>query len=376
MENITTLPTLFKRDTTGKIRTWIAEIGEGPRQLAGTRTISGTVDGAKVTSEWNMSAPKNVGKVNETTAVSQATAEAQALWDKRIEKEYFTDIVNVDSYERFKPMLAHDYTKRPQSQGWSQPKLDGIRCVVDKNGMWTRSGKPITSCPHIWESLKKFITDDHHNFVLDGELYNHDLKADFNKIISLVRKTKSTPADLEEAKSLVEYHVYDMFDKTEKDMKFTDRVKQAYWAKNDFVKIVPTDYCETQDQLDAKYGEYMEQGYEGQMVRNDATYDGKRSKNLLKRKEFITEEFDVVQVLEGKGNWSGYAKRFILRDKAGKEFGSGVRGQQAQLKELWETVKEAKGAPNWATCRYFELTPDGVPRFPVIIDYGHGARQD
>ena len=376
MENITTLPPLYKRDTTGKIRTWIAEIGEGPRQLAGTRTISGTVDGAKVTSEWNMSAPKNVGKVNETTAVSQATAEAQALWDKRIEKEYFTDIANVDSYERFKPMLAHDYTKRPQSEGYSQPKLDGIRCVVDKNGMWTRSGKPINSCPHIWESLKKFITDDHYNFVLDGELYNHELKADFNKIISLVRKTKSTPADLEEAQSLVEYHVYDMFDNTEKDMKFTDRVKQAAWAENTFVKIVPTDYCETQDELDEKYGEYMEQGYEGQMVRNDATYDGKRSKNLLKRKEFITEEFDVVQVLEGKGNWSGYAKRFILRDKAGKEFGSGVRGQQAQLKQLWETVKEAKGAPNWATCRYFELTPDGVPRFPVIIDYGHGVRQD
>ncbi len=46
-------------------------------------------------------------------------------------------------------MLAHDYTKRPQDSGWSQPKLDGIRCVVDKNGMWTRAGKPITSCPHI-----------------------------------------------------------------------------------------------------------------------------------------------------------------------------------------------------------------------------------
>ena len=36
----------------------------------------------------------------------------------------------------------------------------------------------------------------------------------------------------------------------------------------------------------------------------------------------------------------------------------------------------AKGMPNWATCRFFELTPDGVPRFPVIIDYGHGSRED
>ena len=381
MKNIIKLPTLFKRDTTGKIRIWEVEYAETDvsgsemHNSAGTRTISGLEYGQKVTSDWNMSSPKNVGKVNATTSLSQAKAEAQALWDKRSEKEYFVNVTDVDSYERFKPMLAHDYTKRPQSEGWSQPKLDGIRCVVDKNGMWTRSGKPINSCPHIWESLKGYMEQNPHH-ILDGELYNHELKADFNKIISLVRKTKSTSEDMEEAKSLVEYHVYDMFDTSSKDMKFVNRVKQAYWANNDFVKIVSTDWCENQDQLDEQYSSYMEQGYEGQMVRNDASYDNKRSKNLLKRKQFITEEFDVIQVLEGKGNWSGYAKRFILRDKAGKEFGSGVRGQQAQLKELWEMLNTTKGMPNWATCRYFELTPDGVPRFPVIIDYGHGIRQD
>jgi len=31
---------------------------------------------------------------------------------------------------------------------------------------------------------------------------------------------------------------------------------------------------------------------------------------------------------------------------------------------------------NWATCRYFELSNDGVPRFPVTIDYGKGVRND
>ena len=77
-------------------------------------------------------------------------------------------------------------------------------------------------------------------------------------------------------------------------------------------------------------------------------------------------------MLEGKGNWSGYTKRFVLIMKNGTEFGSGVRGNQAQLKELWESGKN----PTWATCRYFELTPDGVPRFPVVIDYGYGARED
>ena len=378
MKNIITLDALYKRDTKGKLRIWEIQWGYTddstvPDPKAGTRTVSGLVDGQKVTSGWNISLPKNVGKVNETTSLTQAKSEAYAMWDKKVEKEYFNDVLLVDTYDKFKPMLAHDYTKTkvPVTQGWVQPKLDGIRCVVNKDGMWTRSGKAINSCPHIWESLQGFMEQNPH-YILDGELYNHELKADFNKIISLVRKTKSTSEDMEEAKSLVQYHVYDMFDKSSPDMSFINRVKQAYWAKNDYVKIVTTDFCETQDELDELYSDYMTNGYEGQMVRQDAPYENKRSKNLLKRKEFITEEYDVVSVEEGQGNWATYAKRFVLRLPSGAEFGAGVRGNQAQLKELWESDTK----PTWATLRYFEMTPDGVPRFPVVIDYGVGERED
>ena len=108
------------------------------------------------------------------------------------------------------------------------------------------------------------------------------------------------------------------------------------------------------------------------MVRNDTPDECKRSKNLLKRKEFVTEEFTVIDVIEGQGAWTGYAKRFILAMPDGVEFGAGVRGNQEQLRQLLESPDK----PNWATCRYFELTPDGVPRFPVVIDYGTGQRED
>jgi hypothetical protein len=85
--------------------------------------------------------------------------------------------------------------------------------------------------------------------------------------------------------------------------------------------------------------------------------------------KFITEEYEVVQVHEGQGNWAGYAKRLTLKMPNGTTFSSGIRGSQAKLKELLEN-------PNidWATCRYFELSNDGVPRFPVTIDYGTGVR--
>jgi len=368
MQNIVSLNSLYKRDSKGKVRIWTIEFGYDNEDTAGIRSISGLVDGEKITSVWNISEAKNVGRSNATTAREQAQDEAHAQWTKKADKEYFADVNKIDTYEKFKPMLAHDYTKRPQSEGYSQPKLDGIRCVADANGLWTRSGKAITSCPHVWESVKPFI-DANPGIVLDGELYNHDLKADFQKIVSLVRKVKCRPEEIAESAELVQYHVYDCYIP---DMEFADRIKIAKGAKSDVVHIVQTDYASFQEELDALYSDYMERGYEGQMIRNNTPYECKRSKNLLKRKEFITEEFDVVEVIEGQGAWTGYAKRFVLAMPDGTQFGSGVRGTQAQLKELLE----AEVKPNWVTCRFFEYSNDGVPRFPVVIDYGVGVRND
>jgi DNA ligase 1 len=376
MKNIVSLKPLYKRDSKGKIRIWTVEVGYNNEGVAGIRSISGLVDGEKVTSVWNMSRAKNVGRANATTAKGQAEFEAQAQWTKKADKEYFAKKKDVDSYELFKPMLAHDFTKTPVVSGYTQPKLDGIRCVVDKNGMHTRGGKPINSCPHIWESVKHIIKDNP-NIVLDGELYNHKLKADFQKIISLVRKVKCRPEEIAESAELVEYHIYDMFDRDSEDMLFTDR---AQWLKDHIgnvsrytsVVLVKTTKCKDIAKIDEMYGKYTEAGFEGQMVRQNNKYECKRSKGLLKRKEFITEEFDVVGVEEGQGAWTGYAKKFTLKLPDGRTFSSGVRGSQAQLKALLK----AKQKPNWATCRFFELSNDGVPRFPVVIDYGVGVRDD
>ena len=377
MKNAVSLNTLYKRDTAGRIREWTVEYGYDDDDNAGTRTVSGLSDGKKVTSVWNITEAKNVGKVNATNAREQAVSEAQSLWDINVEKEYFENVADIDSYTKFKPMLAHDYTKRPQSSGYSQPKLDGIRCIADKNGLWTRSGKEITSCPHIWAAIEPILRENP-NMVFDGELYNHDLKEDFNKITSLVRKVKTTEADREEAAKLVQYHVYDCYDYNMPDAGFATRLlvlDDEFFEEltdSNVIKIVRARYTTTQQELDELYGEYLRDGYEGQMVRNNEPYEFKRSKHLLKRKEFITEEFRVVEVLEGSGNWAGYAKRFVLEMADGAQFGSNVRGSQEELRALLHADEQ----PTWATCRYFELTPDGVPRFPVVIDHGIGERED
>ena len=367
------LNTLYKRDTTGKVREWTVEwTGHGVSQ-PGYRTVSGIQGGKLVTSEWKHTEAKNVGKVNATTPSEQAEKEAQALWEKRIEKEYFEFVSEIDDEQPFKPMLAADYTKKPQDTGFSQPKLDGIRCIATKDGLFTRAGKEITTCKHIANDLKEFFEEEP-DIILDGELYNHELKADFNKITSLVRKVKPSPEEEQECQEKVQYHIYDCFDKNNPDDIFSVR---TFWLDKkeqpdeSSLRLVETSWCDNQTALDNCYKYYLEQGYEGQMIRNDTPYENKRSKNLLKRKEFITEEFEVVEVLEGQGNWAGYAKHFVLTDGE-NTFKSGVRGNQETLKALLE--QEVK--PTWVTCRYFERSIDNIPRFPVVIDWGNGVRND
>lgn len=367
------LNTLYKRDSNGKVREYNIEwTGHGVMQ-PGYRTVAGIQGGKMVTSEWKYTEGKNIGKVNATTPSEQAEKEAVAKWEKKVEKEYFEHSSEIDSYDKFKPMLAHDYTKRPQDTGFSQPKLDGIRCIATKDGLFTRAGKEITTCGHIQHDLIEFFEGEP-DIVLDGELYNHELKADFNKITSLVRKVKPSPEEEQECHEKVQYHIYDCYDKNNPNDIFSVR---TFWLDKEeqpdesSLRLVPTTWCSNQTALDSSYSYYIGKGYEGQMVRNDTPYECKRSKNLLKRKEFITEEFEVLEVLEGQGNWQGYAKHFVLTDGE-NTFKSGVRGNQETLKKLLE--QEVK--PTWVTCRYFERSVDNIPRFPVVIDWGNGERED
>lgn len=375
MEPTATGPEIFKQDSTGKTRTWRYLVGTDGTNW-GWAAVSGTLGGKLVTSGWRVVEAKNVGRANETTPQEQALAEAKASMEKKLERGYFYDMDNIDKFDKFKPMLASKYEDAKidwDGTVFSQPKLDGIRCIARKDGLWTRQGKPITSVPHIMEALRPYF-EEYPTLILDGELYNHDLKDNFNKITSLVRKQKPTSEDLEETAKLVQYHVYDLYSADPFDIRNKALQQLLGSGKTPAsIVLVRTDLILSAEETDALYGEYLEQGYEGQMLRiGSSGYENKRSKNLIKRKEFLTDEFRVVSMEEGLGNWAGYIKRFIIDLGNGQTCGAGVRGSQEQLKALYEEGK----TPDWVTLRYFTPTPDGVPRFPVVVDYGFGERED
>ena len=102
---------------------------------------------------------------------------------------------------KHKPMLAYPVSATPIDYSkpvFIQPKLDGVRCLIQcDNGQitaYSRTGKVWKNIDHILFNLKPFFHWNP-NVVLDGELYNHDFKDDFESIISMVRKTKPTDED-------------------------------------------------------------------------------------------------------------------------------------------------------------------------------------
>lgn len=369
---------LYKRDSNGKIRVYSGQVGE-ENGLWYTRAVTGINEGKMVESGWRVVEQKNVGKVNETSLEEQAIAEMTADAKKKSDRGYFDNIKNVDTYDKIKPMLAskHEDAKYDfeTKQYYTQPKLDGIRCIARSNGLWTRAGKELVSVPHINDELKSFF-EKYPDAILDGELYNHELRENFNKITSLVRKTKPTDADIEEAKGLVEYHVYDVISHSgvfSERMDWITEQAEGIPKFTNSVILVETTQIFNESMMDDIYGAYLEDGFEGQMIRTNDIYQlNKRSKFLIKRKEFLTDEYDVIRVEEGKGNWAGHIKRFVMQTDNGQEFGAGVRGTQEVLKDLFENGPN----PDWCTLRYFAPTPDGIPRFPVVIDWGTGKRED
>ena len=359
--------TIFKKSKTGAVVQWHQEI-DGSKY----RTVSGQIDGKLIVSEWKQAEGTNVGRANERTPEQQALFEMEADRKKKLEKDYHEDQDNVKEGAHILPcMLAQSYDKALIRKNppvlikcYSQPKLDGMRCLINKDGMWTRNGKPIVSCPHIFQHLK-WVFVQYPDVILDGELYNHDFKANFNEIMSIVKQMKPTDEDLAKSKEFAQYHVYDI-NRIGISGKFSERTeflkKLVDQLDSDYIKFVRTDKIVDKAHLDKLYfDDYLADGYEGQMIREDVPYEGSRTWSLLKRKEFFDAEYELVDLQSGIGNWAGKAKIAILKLPNGKEFGAGITGTMEFTAELLKNKDKYIGKKT--VVNYTNLTPDGIPRF-------------
>lgn len=368
------LPTLYKKNNRGSIQVWEISWGHNIAGEGLIHTMYGQLDGAMQETTDVITEGKNVGKKNETTPVTQAKSEAESKWDKQKKKGYVESLDDASDGIRdaiieggTDPMLAHSFDKHAAKMVFpcvGQPKLDGIRCVamIDRGqvSLWTRTRKRITSMPHIEAALIAAYPDS--KLSLDGELYNHALKHDFEKIVSAVRKENP-----EEGFDVVQYHIYDMVDPSlDFEARFS-KAKKLCRAASESLHFVRTELVADDTLVPWFTDENIKQGYEGLMLRNRAGgYEAKRSYNLQKVKKFDDSEFKILGITEGRGKLKGKVGSFICETESGDQFEAKMEGSLEQLQayferhDLWDGKK--------LTVRYQGLTgKNKVPRFPVGV---------
>ena len=266
-----------------------------------------------------------------------------------------------------KPMLAYKVDKKPVD--WSekvfiQPKLDGVRCIFTKDGAYSRTGKEFKNLAHIKYDLTDYFRK-HPNSVLDGELYNHALKDDFEKIISLVRKQKPTDQDARDAENLVQYHVYDTI---AEGVNYEDRFNwlTRYLPIAATMTLIKNTVVESQDEAKMLHNVHLAQGYEGSMLRLNKPYEQKRSYNLQKFKDFSDTEATIVGYEAGKGKFTGLIGKFFMKDDDGNEFGCpiGKGYNYADRKVILDNIHDYIGQR--ATFTYFQRTQAGSYRHPLF----------
>lgn len=365
--------TLYKRNTNGSIQQWsIITFGDK------YETTSGRQFGVLTTSAPTQCKPRNNGKANATNAEEQCLLEAAALYKKKLESGYVEDITQLDETGLLKPMLAKEYKQYKDKIEFpviSDVKIDGLRCNALESGLFSRNGKPFVSCPHILEALQPAFAK-YPEYVFDAELYNIELKHEFNKIVSLVKKVKPTKDDLLESAKLIKFYMFDIFRKDGKEVltaierkKLVDKI--VLELDNPSIVSVGYEICNNHQELDAAYAKYLSEGAEGQMINDyNAIYFHSRSKALLKRKEFQDAEFKILDIISGKGAREGAAV-LVLQGANNQTFQSSLTGTVEYMQDVYQQKDKYIGKS--ATVKFQDYTPldennkGNLPRFPTCI---------
>jgi DNA ligase 1 len=278
----------------------------------------------------------------------------------------------------YKPGMV-DFTNENE-QWYGSRKLDGVRCLAYKQGddikFTSRSGKPFLTLDKIKNELLQIDGD----FILDGEIcmVDNNGKEDFQGIIKQIRRKDHT---IENPKFLVfDSLTFEEFESKTSTRNLKERIETLWYSifnTTNFQHIEPVEHIHltSETQFAEMVSDAEKQGFEGIMVRKNTSYEGKRSKNLLKVKKFHDAEYIVKQcdlgdmrfVENGKEVIKDVLRNIIIEHK-GCDVGVGSGFSKEQREYYFANPNELLGKT--VTIQYFEETENQSGgkslRFPVI----------
>jgi len=359
-------PRLYVITNTGKIRNWDLFVGicdtndniipvtmdyinrgDLPINAIGMYWTEYGLEGGKVTvtKRSYVKTGKYGTNVNRTTPFTQAILDAKSDYDNKIKKganpvreELLSDNTNKNPSInelmnkknrgefpwRIYAMALHDLKK---SNNWNkiqypckvQYKMDGIFCIIvthpklpeikiDNIKMhidcYTRGRKNSENIPHILKELYPVLSK-HPGLHLVAELWNpgytlQELSGASRRQSDSKIKTETVTLDL---------NIVDGF-YLENPMGFEERLAVLDDLKDElkdtqYIKFVPTYECASKQEILDKYDEFLKEGFEGAIVRNNnALYEFGvnkeiRSYNTMKLKPRFDEEYPIIKFESG-----------------------------------------------------------------------------
>ena len=239
----------------------------------------------------------------------------------------------------------------------SMPKLNGLRCMyIPGRGFFSRDGKR-------WnDAVLNHIIPPTTDYILDGELYCHGMS--LQKINAAVGVNRIEPGY--EA-GFVSFWAFDIV-----EPKFNALTRMLLLEKilrddTNYVRMymIEWEICKTRIELDECYKAYVDQNYEGQMLKSVfGSYMPQGTKerstmNLQKRKAFLDAEFFCVdRVVSDEGKCKGKlgALKFVTSKGVSFEVGTGFTDEERE-----EYIQPSYDFRKKATIKYLNLTDDGRP---------------
>lgn len=361
-----TFPPLYDVASTGKVKLWTIAVQDVSPTLSTITIAHGLEHGKMQTTVRKVTAGKNVGRSNATTIFEQAQAEAESFWTKKQDKGYAptktsTKKKAVTAVEHL-PMLALKFDDRKHDVVWPayiQPKLNGVRCLVERLGntitFRSRGNKTFTTLDHLVPDCLKVLKNGE---LMDGELYSHG-GVTFQELIALIKREKN--ADIDGLKKYVYFWNYDWC------LPEPFHQRQRRLKDEGYIKAVPTYQVQNEQDARAYHAQFTQEGYEGSMIRSggDEPYRSKyRSPSLLKLKDFQDDDFVIIGAKDSVGKAEGQCV-FRCQTTAKDEFDVRMKGTDETRLEQWKNRDKYMG--KLLTCRFQNLSDEGIPIFPVGI---------
>lgn len=341
--------------------------------------------------------------------IEQAWLEAKQRYKKKVVRDGYRklSVDGSDVKQDFKCMKGNKYRigMRFTWPAYVQKKLDGIRMNCWLNGnpeindvlcMKSNQGTDYTGrISHFITPLIEILIRLPPGSIIDCEIYRHGWE--FEKIVSLVKTLDPSEEQLEE-KKLLECWIFDVYyydndvgdpcieDRCETLISVFERIRdeseELFKEVFSIVRILQTDVALSEDDMLALHKQYVEDGYEGAMIKkvsNGAKHGSKaylssiykcgRTSNILKYKETDDFEVKIVDVVSAKGEDTGTAV-FFVEDDEGRRFWVRPKGSRERRAKYLKERKSLIGL--MLTITHIGFTKHGVPKNAVgkcVRDY-------